>query len=69
MKLLLGHFEEQNFKRGHRREGSVFQYGTTACLCELKMQFIYNHNTIMITAVETKAGERLREKLTLIVLQ
>ena len=27
------------------------------------MQIIYNHNTMMITSVETKEGGRLREKL------
>ena len=66
MKLLLGQgpqFENQNFRRGHRRKGNLFQYGTTEGLCELKMQITYNHNTVMITAVEIKEGGRLREKL------
>lgn len=65
MKLLLGQgpqFENQNFRRGHRRKGNLFQYGTTEGLCELKMQITYKHNTVMITAVEIKEGGRLREK-------
>ena len=55
--------EEQDFKRGHKRKGDLFQYGITECLCELKMQITYNCITVMITATEMKEGGKLREKL------